>query len=396
MPMLRPFTRLDHPRELIRQFTPNWFTSTMGTGILALALNMVPLQIPGIHRLAELLWMVNIGLFAICTVMYSARWIFFFDTAQNIFKHSIMSMFLGAIPMGLATIINGFLAFGTARWGEQAVSIAHTLWWIDAAMAMACAWLVPFLMFTTQNHKLEKMTAVWLLPMVAAEVTAASGGLLLQHLPVTSESLTILYFSYALWAISVLPAMGVLVILFLRMTLHKLPGPDMAVSCWLSLGPIGTGTLGLLLLGEDASRMLSGTSNSFIGQAAHGMGVVGGAIFWGYGVYWLVMAVLITCRYLRDGLPFNMGWWGFTFPLGVYAVATLTLGRITGVGFYGAIGSVLVVALVGFWILVTSRTLHGAYHGYLFVSPCLSQETGLTELRAKEVLNDQTDLTSVV
>lgn len=33
-------------REIIRQFTPNWFTVTMGTGILALALNQVPIAIP--------------------------------------------------------------------------------------------------------------------------------------------------------------------------------------------------------------------------------------------------------------------------------------------------------------------------------------------------------------
>ena len=29
---LKPLSRLDHPREMIRQFTPNWFAATMGTG----------------------------------------------------------------------------------------------------------------------------------------------------------------------------------------------------------------------------------------------------------------------------------------------------------------------------------------------------------------------------
>jgi tellurite resistance protein TehA-like permease len=39
----------------------------------------------------------------------------------------------------------------------------------------------------------------------------------------------------------------------------------------------------------------------------------------------MLMAVLITLRYLRAGIPFNLGWWGFTFPLGVYSLATLKL-----------------------------------------------------------------------
>lgn len=36
---LRPLASLQSPREIVRQFTPNWFAATMGTGILALALN---------------------------------------------------------------------------------------------------------------------------------------------------------------------------------------------------------------------------------------------------------------------------------------------------------------------------------------------------------------------
>ena len=30
---LKPFSHHDHPSEVIRQFTPNWFTATMGTGV---------------------------------------------------------------------------------------------------------------------------------------------------------------------------------------------------------------------------------------------------------------------------------------------------------------------------------------------------------------------------
>jgi hypothetical protein len=30
----------------------------------------------------------------------------------------------------------------------------------------------------------------------------------------------------------------------------------------------------------------------------------------GYGAWWLGLAGLKTIRYLREGLPFNLGWWG--------------------------------------------------------------------------------------
>ena len=57
------------------------------------------------------------------------------------------------------------------------------------------------------------------------------------------------------------------------------------------------------------------------------------------------MAVLITLRYLRDGIPFNLGWWGFTFPLGVYALATLKLASHLDLMFFSVFGCALVALL---------------------------------------------------
>lgn len=370
-----PLNRLAHPRELVRQFTPNWFTATMGTGIVALALPRLPFAGPGLHQLGESLWLLNIGLFLICCLLYAARWIFFFEGARRIFQHGVMSLFFGAIPMGLATLINGLLVYGVPRWGDVAIALAQKAWWLDMALALLIAWAIPFLMFTRQRHNLRDMTAVWLLPIVPAAVTAASGGLLLGYMPAGKAATTILFTSYVLWGSALLPALGVLVILFLRMALHRIPGRDMAVSSWLSIGPIGTGALGLLQLGAQAPRLLAGGPLAEVGSLAHGGGLLGACLLWGYGLWWLLIALLTTLRYLREGLPFNMGWWAFTFPIGVYALATLALGNATGLALFNVLGSVFVLMLVGFWLIVTGRTLHGIYHGHLFVSPCLLNTT---------------------
>ncbi|MDB5393711.1 MAG: C4-dicarboxylate transporter/malic acid transport protein [Rhodospirillales bacterium] len=205
--------------------------------------------------------------------------------------------------------------------------------------------------------------------MVAAEVAAASGGLLAPHLA-DVEAFRILVVSYALWAFAVPLAMSILVILLLRLAIHKLPHRDMAASGRLALGPIGTGALGLILLGGDAPPIFSSVGMPEVGQVAAGTGVIGGTMLWGYGPWWLLLAVLTTARYIREGMPFNIGWWGFTFPLGVYAVGTLALASATHLDFLLAVGGGLIVCLTAFWVVVMGRTLHGAWHGYLFVSPC--------------------------
>jgi C4-dicarboxylate transporter/malic acid transport protein len=330
-----------------------------------LALKQFPLPVPGIYDLAGGLWLLDILLFALFTVIYAARWIFFFDEARRIVRHSVLSMSLGTIPMGLATIINGLLFFGG---GKPAVSIAHGLWWLDVTMSVSCGLLVPFLMFTVQDHSMGKMTAVWLLPIVAAEVAAVSGALLVPHLS-PSEAFTVVILCYALWAFSVPVAMSILVILLLRLALHKLPDEDMAASGWLALGPIGTGALGLLLLGEDAPAVFAAAGLSGVGEVAVGLGVIGGTMLWGYGAWWLLLAVLKTAWYLRDGMPFNLGYWGFTFALGVYSLATLALARATGLSFFSVVGGILVACLAALWLIVAVLTILGAWEGDIFVAP---------------------------
>ncbi|EPN42383.1 C4-dicarboxylate transporter/malic acid transport protein, partial [Pseudomonas syringae pv. actinidiae ICMP 18807] len=73
-----PFTALASPREAIRQFTPNWFAVTMGTGILSLALAQLPGNVAVLRDAGEALWFLNVALFALFSVMYASRWLLFF------------------------------------------------------------------------------------------------------------------------------------------------------------------------------------------------------------------------------------------------------------------------------------------------------------------------------
>ncbi|ONM45140.1 C4-dicarboxylate ABC transporter [Halopseudomonas pachastrellae] len=363
---LRPLHQLDSPREVIRQFTPNWFAVVMGTGILALALPQL-----GAPALGQGLWVANLLLFALFCVLYALRWLCYFDQARRIFGHATVSMFIGTIPMALATLLNGLPSYGVALWGEGVLALMLPIWWLDVALALACGVGIPYLMFTCQEHSIDQMTAVWLLPVVAAEVAAASGGLMIPLLP-PADAYLVLITSYVLWACSVPVALSILVILLLRMAVHKLPTPNMAASSLLALGPLGTGALGLLLLGNDASTVFAVQGLAGVGAVAQGLGVIGGLLLWGLGLWWLLLALLILGRYLRDGIPFNLGWWAFTFPLGVYALATLKLAEVLQLAFFSLFGQALVVALALLWLLVMAGTLRGAWRGELFNAPCLS------------------------
>lgn len=369
--MKKPFYQLEQSRDVIRHFTPNWFTATMGTGVVAMILAQLPFASSVLFMLATKLWQFNILLFITFSILYGLRWLLFPIEAKQILNHPNMSLFLGAIPMGLATIANGFLSFGVHLYGDIAIQIATYLWYLDVFLAVLIAWVVPFCMFSCQDHQLQRMTVVWLLPIVACEVAASSAGLLLQHLAADQHALAILITGYVLWGISVLPAFAILTILMLRLALHQLPEKEVAISSWLCLGPIGTGALALLLLGQQAPRILNAAGLEELATIVPALGVIGGLVLLGFGLWWFGIAVLTTVRHARTGIPFNLGWWGLTFPFGVFILAIFNLAHQLQFNFLTYIAVALSIVLLALWALVMKKTVVGAYSGQLFFSPCL-------------------------
>lgn len=369
--MQKPFTQLGQRHNIIRQFTPNWFTISMGTGVVALIVSAFPMLKAFTWQLGTGLWYFNILLFVLFSVLYGLRWAFYPHEAKQIFQHPSMSLFLGTIPMALATILNGFLKYGQPIYGDTAVQIAQTLWYADVVLALLVAWAVPFAMYRHQEHALQQMTAVWLLPIVACEVAASSGGLLLGHLAADTHAVAILLGSYVLWGVSVLPAFAILTILMLRLVLHKLPEKELAVSSWLALGPIGTAALALLVLGHQAPMLMASLGLAQLGQLFQQAGILASLILLGFGLWWLGIAVLTTLHHAKQDLPFNLGWWGLTFPLGVYTLAILTLAQQLNLAFLYAVGYAFAAILMLLWSLVATKTAQGVYQGHLFFSPCL-------------------------
>ena len=200
--------------------------------------------------------------------------------------------------------------------------------------------------FSMCFHKTElsSMTAAWLLPIVATIVAAASGGIVAEVLPNPHHALWTIILSYILWGTGVPLAMAVLVIYFQRLTVHKLPPREVIVSVFLPLGPLGQGGFGIMQLGKVAFHIFPEThtldlAGGNAGEILYVMGWLIALIMWGFGIVWLFFALASISR---SKFPFNMGWWGFTFPLGVFTISTTTLGKEIPSMFFDVLGTVRV------------------------------------------------------
>ena len=196
---LQPLARRDARPflEIVRNFTPNWFTVTMGTGALALTLNQFPLPLPGLRAVAVALWLANIALFALFSLLYAAPASLPSRGGAD-FRTSGDVDVLWRDPDGARYHRNGFLAFGPDFLGATAEppDCPRSLEARRRAVARSWPRSSPISCSPPKSTRLEKLTAVWLLPVVAAEVAAASGATA-GDASAASEAFLVIILSYA-------------------------------------------------------------------------------------------------------------------------------------------------------------------------------------------------------
>ncbi|KAJ1704979.1 C4-dicarboxylate transporter/malic acid transport protein, partial [Aspergillus flavus] len=217
----------------------------MGTGIVSILLNTLPYNGEWLYWISVVIFAFNVLLFAMGCVITALRYSLYPEIFTVMITHPVQSMFLGAFPMGFATIVNMFCFVCVPAWGEWAKNFAWGMWIFDAVLSVITALSLPFLLMAHGGEtQLSSMTAVWLLPIVSCVVAGSSGGIVAGVLSNPQHALWTVIVSYVLWGIGLPLAMMVMVIYLQRLTLHKIPPKAVIVSVFLPLGPLSQGGFG--------------------------------------------------------------------------------------------------------------------------------------------------------
>ncbi len=98
--------------------------------------------------------------------------------------------------------------------------------------------------------------------------------------------------------------------------------------------------------------------------------VLVGLMLWGLPIWWPVHGIYsVAARSIQGHLKFNMGFWGFIFPLGVFTAATIALSKALPSSFFGYLFMLFIVSLVLLFVCVALGTLHGTWNIPLLVAP---------------------------
>lgn len=165
--------------------------------------------------------------------------------------------------------------------------------------------------------------------------------------------------------------MLIMTLYYYRLMIYHLPPKEVIISVFLPLGPLGQGSLAIQNLGMVARKtdFISKTG----GEVFYYAGILIGLVLWGYGTLWLVFAIAAVAKRTGSNIPFNIGWWAFTFPLGVFTTATTALATNLPSKFFKIVGTVLSVVETLLWLMVFTLTTFKLLQGQLVVAPCLDE-----------------------
>ncbi|KIW72444.1 hypothetical protein, variant 1 [Phialophora macrospora] len=360
-------------RKYVKYFTPSWFTVTMGTGIVSSLLNQFPYGARWLYWLSVVVFCLNIGLYAFFLFVSVVQFVMFPQVWITLPERPNQAFFLSAIPMSLGTIVNMMVFVCVPAWGEWVIYLAWGLWMADAALCLICALFLPFLLVIGRQEEtpLSTITALQMFPVIGTVVASATAALVANVLPNNQQALVTVLAGYILLGVGLPTAIFILIMYWQRLTIHKLPSREVIVSCFVPLGPFGMGSFSIMKLGAVAMKVFPQTKSihPLAGDLAYNFGVLFSLIMWGFTLLWLFLAVATI--YHCKSFPFNMGWWGFTFPIGTFALACNTLAKDIPSEFFRVIGSMVSVSVFLLWLLVAYVTLRDLITGgkKLFKTP---------------------------
>jgi C4-dicarboxylate transporter/malic acid transport protein len=342
---------LARPRDAFANLGPNWFASVMGTGIVANAAATLPLQLPGQRTVATLVWLLAAAMLVGLSIAWAVHWTSFRDTARGHAADPVMAQFWGAPPMALMTVGAGTFLLGRDWIGlDAAVRIDAVLWIAGTVLGLVTATWIPYAMMTRQHA--GSAFGGWLMPVVPPMVSAATGALLVPYAPAVMR-VNLEYGLLVMFGISLMATLILLPQIWSRLVTENVGPARLVPTVWIVLGPLGQ------------SVTAAGSLSALFGRPE--VGVLYGVPVLGFGLLWAAIATAITVRSLRDGMPFALTWWSFTFPLGTMVTGASALSAHTHASLFPAIATALSVLLMAAWATVATRTARGAYAGTLLL-----------------------------
>lgn len=310
------------------RFPVTVFGVILGTGGLALASqSFVPLLTTLLTYLVAALFVLFTGIFVIKLIKHQG-------TVRTEIRHPIPGNFYALQPISAV-----ILAILLRKEYPSPVDVGLLVY--GGALILALSVYLPYHFFSDMNVQFADLHGGWFITPVATILV--TNAILLYPVSETSLIVSLLYFG-----IGAMLFVLVLSVFFFRLLSHNLPTAELAPTNFIILAPIG-------ILIVDISQ-ISNVSGSFFGGAnLVPISTLVGSCLWGFGVWAVLVNLLLIAKYLKSGFPFHMGWWSYVFPTAAFTLGTVSLSNHFQL--FASVSLFLFLCLIAVWAVVSVGSL---------------------------------------
>ena len=316
-----------------------YFAWVMASGIVSVGTDLL-----GFRVFSQVSLGVTIFAFLLLVAAYAIRFISFSAWALESLRDPTTAMAYFTVVAGTDVLAVRFLMAG------------HTTVALGLGMAAAIIWLVltyglPWSIVARAHRPvLAEFNGTWLVWVVGTQSLAIIAAGLTPHAPSDWLATGLPIVAICLWGIGVMLYLILIVIVFLRLLLIEVTPAEMGPAYWIAMGAMAISiraAAGILALhGGHAAKYVAELRPFLVGLSV---------VFWSFATWWIPLLILFGIwRYLVRGYSraYEPRLWSMVFPVGMYTVASYTLGKAAGFGFMVSVARAWVWAGMIAWVVV--------------------------------------------
>jgi tellurite resistance protein TehA-like permease len=332
---------VDSIRAAIAGLPPGAFAFVMATGIVSVGMDQ-----QGLGILSTVLLVIAATAWIALVVALVARLVLHRDRA-------LADLHDPRLAFGYFTVVagSGVLA---VRLLEVQPDVSALLLAVAAVVWLVLGYAVPWaaVLSSAQRPVLTEANGTWFIWVVASQSVATTAAGLEPHVTRGQEALAIL--AVMAWSVGVVLYAACAVFVALRLVQYPLTPEDLDPPYWVSMGAVAiTVVAGAKIVEMTSTPMVDATSGLIAGLVV---------LCWAWATWLIPVLVAVgVWRHVVHRLPlrYESTWWSIVFPLGMYAVAGMYLGRADSLPLVERIGSAWLWVAVVAWACAAAAMVLG-------------------------------------
>ena len=319
----------------VEGLTPGYFALVMASGIIS-----VGMHLEDVDLVSELLLLVCATSYVVLLGLTVWRFISYRPAVVEDFTDPRRGF-------GFFTFVAGTNVLGVRLGLDDAHAATAALLVLGGLTWLALGYVVPWTAVLGRQERPVVATAngTWFIWVVASQSVAVAAATIEPVYDTARRELAVL--AVVSWSVGVFLYAAAGILVALRLMLYEFGPEELTPPYWVSMGALAITVLAGARIVEMADAPMVAVTRDLIAGLA--------VVFWAFAT-WLI-PVLVAAgwwRHVRRKVPlrYEATLWSVIFPLGMYAVAGIYLGRADRLPLVEAIGAVELWIAFGAWLIV--------------------------------------------